>query len=87
MSEQAKLYLIKHIDPEIKVSYLLSVPNNKKIRLLRDYFYTRKKLNPIRHEMQNYEIVYYRDVKYGSAYELKNIIQFYKKEIGGLFLN
>ena len=87
MSEQAKLYIIKHKDPKIKVSYLLNVPNHKKIRLLRNYIYTRKKLKSIKDEINNYDIVFYKDICYGSAYELKNIMRFYINKIGGTFLN
>ena len=87
MSEQAKLYIIKHKDPEIKVSYLLSVPNHKKLRSLRDYTYTRKKLKPIKNDIDNYKILFYKDICYGSTYELKTIKEHYINEIGGLFLN
>jgi len=81
MVEQAKFYLIKHKDPEINNSYLISVKEGKTHRTIRDYSYSRKGLNITFDEIDNYEIVYFKTVKYGSGYELKTIKNYYIKNL------
>ena len=83
MVEYANIYIIKHKDQEIKEnSYLISVKNGKEPRTIRDYRYSRKKFNIPFDEIDDYEMVLVKKVKYGSGYELRMIEEYYKKELG-----
>ena len=82
MPEYANLYLIKNKDENINQKYLITVRNNKEPRSIREYRYSRKRLNISYDEIDNYELLLYKKVKYGSGYELKMIQNYYKKKLG-----
>ena len=82
MVEYATLYLIKNKDENIKQKYLITVRKNKEPRTIRDYTYSRTLLNIKFDEIDNYELILYKRVKYGSGYELKMIQNYYKRELG-----
>jgi sRNA-binding regulator protein Hfq len=82
MVEYATLYLIKNKDENIKQKYLITVRKNREQLSIRDYTYSRTRLNIKFDEIDNYELILYKNVKYGSGYELKMIQNYYKRELG-----
>ena len=82
MVEYATLYLIKNKDENIKQKYLITVRKNREQLSIRDYTYSRTRLNIKFDEIDNYELILYKNVKYGSGYELKMIQNYYKKKLG-----
>lgn len=83
MVEYATLYLIQNKDENIKKDkYLITVKQNKKPLSIKNYRYSRKVLNIPFDEIDDYELLLYKKVKYGSGYELRMIQAYYKKELG-----
>ena len=81
MVDYATLYLIKNNDENINQKYLITVRKNKQPQSIRDYTYSRTRLNIKFDEIDNYELILYKKVKYGSGYELKMIQNYYKKKL------
>lgn len=94
MTEQATLYLIKLNDFDFQnnstdgtagtAKHLISVKEGKKLRTIKEYVNTRKELKNsiIKENIKNYEIVFFKKIKFGSTYEHKRILDYYKKELG-----
>jgi len=84
MTEQATLYLLKCKDEQINNLYLISVKEGKKLRKIREYVYSRRELKNsiIKNNYKNYEIVFYKNVKFGSNYEHTNLLNYYNKQLG-----
>ena len=86
MSEQSDLYVIKNKNNDNSEgigSYILTIKNGKKPRVLSQYKYSIKKLRDLltRDTINNYEIVFFKKVSYGSIYELKQIKKYYIDEL------
>jgi hypothetical protein len=81
MPEYATLYLIKKKDKPIKDSYLLTVKEGRKLLTVRNYRYSRKKFNILFNEVDDYELLLYKKIQYGSKYELHRIEEYYKKKL------
>ena len=84
MSEQSDLYVIKNKNNDNLIgSYILTIKNGKKPRVLSQYKYSIKKLRDLltRDTINNYEIVFFKKVSYGSIYELKQIKKYYIDEL------
>ena len=81
MVDYATLYLIKNKDENIKQKYLINVRKNKQPLSIRYYAYSFSRINIPFDEIDNYELLLFKKVKYGSGYELKMIEAYYKKEL------
>ena len=86
MSEQSDLYVIKNKNNDNSEGmgcYILTIKNGKKPRVLSQYKYSVKKLRDLltRDTINNYEIVFFKKVSYGSIYELKQIKKYYIDEL------
>ena len=84
MSEQSDLYVIKNKNNDnLTGCYILTIKNGKKPRVLSQYKYSVKKLKDLltRDTINNYEIVFFKKVSYGSVYELKQIKRYYIDEL------
>ena len=84
MTEQATLYLLKCKDEKINNNlYLISVKQNKKLRTVKEYVNSRRELKNsiIKNNYKNYEIVFFKNIKFGSNYEYNRIIDYYNKEL------
>jgi hypothetical protein len=84
MSEQSDLYVIKNKNNDNLIgSYILTIKNGKQPRGISQYKYSIKKLKDLltRDTINNYEIVFFKKVSYGSIYELKQIKKYYIDEL------
>lgn len=84
MSEQADLYVIKNKNNDnLMGGHILIIKNGKKPANLSQYTYSVKKLKDLltKDTINNYEIVFFKKVSYGSCYQLKQIKSYYIDEL------
>lgn len=86
MSEQSDLYVIKNKNNDNSAEmgcYIITVKNGKQPRGISQYKYSVKVLKDLltRDTINNYEIVFFKKVSYGSIYELKQIKKYYIDEL------